>query len=98
MPYMIDTQDKQNTQALRKSLRDNHLNYLKQNQSLLLACGAKLAEDGVTGLGSFYIVDVDTREEAEQFINSDPYMKGGLFEGVRVVRWRKSYLDGKSYL
>jgi len=98
MPFLIDTIDKEHTQALRLSLRDAHLDYLEENKALLLACGAKLDDAGIKGSGSVYIVDVDTRREAEDFINGDPFTKGGLFESVTITRWRKAYLDGKNYL
>ncbi len=98
MPYMIDTFDKADTGELRQQLRPAHLEYLENNKKLLLACGAKLLDDGVTGTGSFYIVDVETREEAQAFIDGDPFTSGGLFERIQINRWRKAYLNGESYL
>lgn len=98
MPYMIQTFDKPDTGELRQQLRPVHLDYLEQNKKLLLACGAKLADDGVTGIGSLYIVDVETREEAQSFIDGDPFTSGGLFDRIEICRWRKAYLDGKGYL
>lgn len=98
MPYMIETFDKPDTGELRQQLRPSHLEYLEKNKKLLLACGAKLLDDGVTGTGSFYIVDVETREEAEAFIDGDPFTAGGLFERIEINRWRKAYLNGESYL
>lgn len=98
MPYMIETFDKPDTGELRQKLRPSHLEYLENNKKLLLACGAKLQEDGVTGTGSFYIVDVDTRDEAQAFIDADPFTSGGLFERIEINRWRKAYLNGESYL
>jgi uncharacterized protein YciI len=98
MPYLIETFDRPHTQALRLALRDKHLDYLEENKSSLLACGAKLDDDGTGGTGSVYIVDVETRAEAEDFVNADPFAAGGLFERIVINRWRKAYLDGKSYL
>jgi len=98
MPYMIETFDRQDAGELRQQLRPAHLEYLKQNKGLLLACGAKLQDDGSTGTGSFYIVDVETRAEAQAFINADPFASGGLFERMVFNRWRKAYLNGESYL
>src|SRR3546814_15120564 len=49
MPYLIETFDKPHTQALRQALRDKHLDYLEDNKKLLLACGAKLEDDGTGG-------------------------------------------------
>ena len=45
-----------------------------------------------------YVVDVDTRADAEALIQADPFFKVGLFERVEIRRWRKAYLDGRSYL
>lgn len=98
MPYMIQTFDKLGTGELRQQLRPTHLDYLEQNKKLLLACGAKLEDDGVTGTGSLYIVDVETREEAQAFIDGDPFTSGGLFDRIEISRWRKAYLNGESYL
>lgn len=98
MPYMIETFDKPDTGELRQQLRPSHLDYLEENKKLLLACGAKLQDDGVTGTGSLYIVDVETREEAQSFIDGDPFTSGGLFERIEISRWRKAYLNGESYL
>jgi len=95
---MIETFDKPNTGELRQELRPAHLDYLEDNKKLLLACGAKLEDDGVTGTGSFYIVDVETREEAQSFIDGDPFTAGGLFDRIVINRWRKAYLNGESYL
>jgi uncharacterized protein len=75
-----------------------HLAFLAQNDTLLLACGAKLNDDGSSAGGGIYIVDVETREEAERFIAQDPFTHVGLFENVKIVRWRKAYVDGTCYL
>ena len=98
MPYMIETFDKTDAGDLRQKLRAPHLEFLEKNQKLLLACGAKLMDDGVTGTGSFYIVDVETREEAEAFVNQDPFAEGGLFDRIEINRWRKAYLNGEKYI
>ena len=98
MPYMIETFDKPDTGELRQRLRPAHLDFLEENKKRLLACGAKLLDDGATGTGSLYIVDVETREEAQAFIDGDPFTSGGLFERIVINRWRKAYLNGESYL
>jgi len=62
MPYIIETFDKPDHQAVRQQHRDKHLEYLETNSHLLLACGAKLDDDGRDLGGGIYIVDLDTRE------------------------------------
>ncbi|WP_427306319.1 YciI family protein [Cupriavidus sp. H39] len=94
MPYLIETLDKPDHQHVRQASRARHLEYLDANKALLLACGAKLNDDGSDAGGGVYIVDVDSREAAQRFIDADPFATAGLFAEVRIVRWRKAYLDG----
>ncbi|AJG19548.1 YciI family protein [Cupriavidus basilensis] len=94
MPYFIETWDKPNHQTVRQAIRQVHLEFLEQHKQLLLACGAKLNDDGSDAGGGVYIIDVDTREAAQSFIDADPFTKASLFAEVRIMRWRKAYLDG----
>ncbi|MFT5532496.1 MAG: hypothetical protein ACI8WM_002220 [Burkholderiaceae bacterium] len=98
MPYMIETWDKPDHQQLRKQTRDEHLHYLATHATQLLACGAKLNDDGSDAGGGIYIVDVDTRAAAEEFIANDPFSRIDLFAQVRITRWRKAYVAGQNFL
>lgn len=98
MPYLIETFDKPGAQALRQANRDEHLAFLADEARLLLACGAKLSEDDGQATGGFYIVDLDTREAAQDFIARDPFSRVNLFSEVRITRWRKAYLNGECFL
>ena len=33
-------------------------------------------------------------EEARAFIEQDPFFKIGLFGDIKIIRWRKAYVDG----
>jgi len=96
MPYLIDATDKPDGTELRLKTRPAHLEFLKASLPKLLAAGAKLSDDGTTSWGSAYIVDVETRAEAEAFINADPFTRAGLFETVNITRWRKGFFDFKA--
>ncbi|MDR6180900.1 uncharacterized protein YciI [Pseudomonas sp. SORGH_AS 211] len=98
MPFLIETFDKPDSLALRQQHRPAHLGFLRENAAALLACGAKLSDDGETATGSVYIVDVETRAEAEAFIARDPFTSAGLPGEVRITRWRKAILDGKAFV
>jgi len=98
MPYHIETWDKAEHQQLRKDLRAAHLEFLERNASLLIACGAKLNDDGSDAGGGIYIVEIEDRSGAQRFIESDPFHAGGLFQEVRITRWRKAYAAGQCYL
>lgn len=98
MPYHIETWDKPGQQQLRQQLRAAHLEFLDSHVGQLIACGAKLNDDGSDAGGGVYIIDVDDRAQAERFIEADPFHAGGLFHEVRITRWRKAYVDGRSHL
>jgi len=98
MPYMIETFDKPGTLDLRTATRDAHLAFLAENAALLLACGAKLDDDGNAAGGGLYVVALESRAEAEAFIAADPFFKAGLFDRVVIQRWRKAYVDGVCHL
>jgi len=100
MAFLVDTYDKPGTHDLRLKLRPAHLEHLKNNvpAEILLAAGPKLLDDGKTSFGSFLILNVKTREEAQAIIDADPYTKGGLFEKVVISRWFRAILDGKFYV
>ncbi|WP_341317985.1 YciI family protein [Paraburkholderia sp. IMGN_8] len=98
MPYIIETFDKPGHADVRTRERDAHLAFLEKNKALLLACGAKLNEDDSGAGGGVYIVDLETREEAERFIAGDPFSLVDLFERVTITRWRNAYFDGECCL
>ena len=98
MPYIIETFDKPHHQAVRQQHRPAHLEFLAQNAQLLLACGAKLQDDGSDMGGGLYVVDLDTREAAQAFIAADPFYQADLFAEVRITRWRKAYVAGECCL
>ena len=98
MPFMIETFDKSGHHELRLEIRDKHLAYLDAHSALLLACGAKLSDDASTASGGLYLVDLETREEAQAFIRQDPFYTAGLFEDIKIVRWRKAYLNKQCLL
>ncbi len=98
MPYLIETYDRPGHARTRADHRAAHIAYLDANKASLLACGAKLSDDGTTALGGVYLLDVETRAAAEAFIAADPFTRADLFDRVEITRWRKAYLDGRSYL
>ncbi|MBA2933909.1 YciI family protein [Sphingomonas sp. CGMCC 1.13654] len=98
MPYFIETWDKPDHQQVRAAHRPAHLEFLAAHADTLLACGAKLHDDGQDRGGGVYIVAIEDRAEAEAFIAADPFSTAGLFERVSIIRWRKAYFDGRSFL
>jgi|HigsolmetaAR201D_1030396.scaffolds.fasta_scaffold78157_2 uncharacterized protein YciI len=89
MLWAIYCVDRPNSTDLRMKLRPEHLEYLKEKDSMIVLAGATLTDDGVTMTGSVIIIDAPDRATAEAFSEGDPFRKGGLFESVVIKRMRK---------
>lgn len=98
MPYFIETFDNPARAHIRQEHYQEHLDYLASIAPMLLACGAKLDDDGVQASGGVYLVDTDSAQEARSLIEADPFYVHELFSSVELTRWRKAYLDGKNFL
>lgn len=88
MTYIIETWDKKDHQFLRNQLLFKHQNYLNQQLNTLVAYGDKLDETSGVITGSFYILNVETRAQAQQFIQADPLFLEGLLQKVKIESWR----------
>jgi uncharacterized protein len=80
--YVLICDDKPDSESLRKSVRDQHLEYL-QGYDVRFA-GPMLAEDATTMIGSIIVIDVEDEATARQFAASDPYGTAGLFASVTI--------------
>lgn len=92
MPYAILTFDKPGNGALRTELRPQHVAYLNERKHLMLVGGAMLDQEGVPH-GGIIIIDTEDGSVAQDFAAADPFNKGGLFQEVKVVQWRKSFFN-----
>ena len=93
MFYIIQSKDKGDRADLRAKLETEHRAYLDDNESIILAAGALLDDDGNDIGGGVYIIDVSSREAAEDFITNDPFNRADLFAEVKINRWRKAYFN-----
>ncbi len=88
MLFVIIGHDGPDGAALRPKIRDAHLENLRP---LDRAGKLKLAGPFTDGSGSLIIVDMESEAEARAFANSDPYVKGGVFERVDVKPFRQVF-------
>jgi uncharacterized protein YciI len=98
MPFAIQTTDKADHEGLRLEVRAEHLTYLESQKGILLAAGATLSDDGQHATGGLLVVDVEDRKAAETFINNDPFTKAGLFQSIKITRWRKAFFNFQNTL
>lgn len=96
MYYLIYSEDIENSLALRLSVRDKHIERLKQLQTegrLLIAgpCPAIDAENpGDAGFtGSLIVAEFSNLQSAQQWADADPYIDAGVYKKVTVKPYKK---------
>ena len=87
MLYVLICEDKPDSEALRKSVRSDHLDYIKDFD--VRFAGPMLAEDEVTMIGSIICIEAADRAAAEAFAAADPYGVAGLFANVSIRAFRQ---------
>ena len=87
MLYALICEDKPDSEALRKSVRNDHP-ALIQNHDVRFA-GPMLADDEATMIGSIIVLEVADRAAAEAFAAADPYQLAGLFANVTIRPFRQ---------
>ena len=71
-----------------KSLQP-HLDYLRSQKDILVISGGTTSDDGTQFVGSLLIVNVQTRAEAQAFVDGDPFTQAEMFTNVSIVRMSK---------
>lgn len=96
MYYLIYSEDVENSLALRMSVREQHLERLKnlQNEGRLLVAGPCPAIDsenpGDAGFtGSLVIAEFRDLETAQAWADVDPYIAAGVYKKVTVKPYKK---------
>ena len=85
MHYVIHALDRSDAGDLRARTRPDHLAYLAGFE---VTFGGPLLDDDGQMCVSLIVLDVDTREAAEEFAAGDPYAVAGLFERVTITGFR----------
>lgn len=89
MLWTIFCNDKPNTAAIREEFLKPHREFLQSQKGILVLAGATQSDDGKEAIGSLFVVNVNSREEAKAFSDGDPFTQNGVFSGITITRMRK---------
>ncbi len=89
MLWIVTCIDNPNTAAIRESVLQPHRDYLGSQKKILILAGATQSDDGVTAIGSHFVLSVNSRAEAKAFSDGDPFTQKGVFASVTITRMRK---------
>ena len=95
MLFIVQFEDVYSDQPERLAERaqhmSDHLAFLAAHGDRVVASGAlRDSADGVPN-GGIWILNVESKAEAESFYRDDPFWKAGLRKSVRVSHWAKAF-------
>ena len=88
MLYVLVCEDKPDSEALRKSVRSDHLAYIGHHD--VRFGGPILADDETTMIGSMIVLAAEDRAAAQAFADNDPYNLAGLFQSVTIRPFKQA--------
>ena len=94
--FLINARDKANSSDLRQATRQAHLEWAGEARHKIVMAGPVLSDDGETMMGSTFVIEFDTLEEAKSWAAEDPYAKAGLFDRTEIIPFIWLIGDGPS--
>ncbi|MER5172058.1 YciI family protein [Thioclava sp. GXIMD2076] len=86
MFYAVICRDKAGHLQTRLDNREAHLVYMKETG--IVAQAGPFIENGDM-CGSLVILDTDSMDAAQAWVDNEPYGKAGLFDSVSITEWKK---------
>lgn len=87
-------EDNPDAAAVRLEQRDAHFKYLERNAAKILVGGGLQEYPGKPWLGGLWVIETDSREEAVQLCEDDPFFRHGLRKGYRLMVWGRAPFYG----
>lgn len=88
MKFVIQCLDKAGSDALRQSIRAEHVGYVDQFAEHVVLSGP-LYDEAQRVIGSLFVMEFDDIAEAEAFNHEDPFTKAGLFRDVTIRSFKQ---------
>lgn len=89
MNWIVYCTDKPGALGLREANTPKHRAYLESRPIALVTSGPLMDDAGENKIGSFFLVEAQTREEVEAFNRNDPFFALGLWDEVRIHRFHR---------
>jgi uncharacterized protein len=90
MLYLRMCHDRAGALDVREEFRQEHRAYLKSGVVNIVQAGPIcIGDTNDTNIGSFMIVEAQSRAEVQAFHDGDPFTKANLYGDVTISRWDK---------
>jgi len=90
MPYFVyRCYDAPGMEGVRDRLRPSHREHLREITFGVeaVAGGRLMSDDGAVVIGTMIIFRAENSARVAQFMEADPYAKGGIFDRAEIERW-----------
>jgi uncharacterized protein YciI len=84
--------------ARRDAALPAHIAYLSARKDRIFFVGPILADDGVTPIGSFLIIEAPSRADAEAFIAGEGFVRAGMIADIEIKRFVETSLEERRQL
>ena len=86
MQFIVIARDNENSLEKRMKVRDAHITLwdtMVKNKTALFGLG--LLDENQKMNGSVYIVDFDTRDELDKWLEIEPYMQWNVWGDIEII-------------
>lgn len=94
MQFVIKAYDGEKMLEKRMAVRPRHLENMAKVNGKVICAGGLLDNEGKMK-GSVLIMDFDSKELLNEYLDSEPYIKEGVWEKVEVERMNVVIVNGK---
>ena len=85
MLFLIQAVNRADHARERQAARAGHLEFLRDSLDVI-TFGAAASELDDRNVGPVLVVDLPDQPAVEAFLQRDPYLRGGCYESVRVLK------------
>ncbi len=94
MQYIIKAYDGENMLERRMAVRPQHLENLAKVKGKVVCAGGLLDEEGKMK-GSVLIMDFESKELLDEYLENEPYITGHVWEKVEAERMNVVIINGE---
>jgi uncharacterized protein len=89
MYFMLHGLDKPDALPVRLANYDAHRAYLAEAAVKIIVSGPLLSDDGTRMIGSFMLMEAESRDAVVAFNRADPFYRAGVWDKIDIHRCDK---------
>ena len=86
--FLVNARDKAGSSELRLANRQAHLQWASEYSHQIAMAGPVLSDDGEIMIGSTFVIEFDSLDDAKAWAKEDPYAQAGLFDRTEIIPFK----------